>query len=175
MALPMLFSELRDAGVIEFGPPMRPKDVDRLVKLLAGAAAYNNPPTARAVKDRAASVREAKDVDLPALAGADRIVVEPIPKGYRRDLRNPRDVQKFVQALKPIEEPAQGGDLAATLWFYRGDQLLRKVWVREGGEWGFERPKASWTTGADPELWRLVKARLGRAATIRDRLRDLVH
>lgn len=65
-------------------------------------------------------------------------------------------IRPFLRSLHPGEDPTQGGELAAMLRFYRGDALLRKVWVREGGEWGIERPRASWTTGADPELWRLV-------------------
>ncbi|MDR3619507.1 MAG: sigma-70 family RNA polymerase sigma factor [Paludisphaera borealis] len=166
VGLPMIHAEIRDAAVIELGPQSPPEEVDRIVKLLAGAAAYNTPSTARAVKNRAEAVREAKDVDLPALEKADRIAIDSLANGSRMSVSNARSSREFVRALKPGGRPVDDGKPAATLWFYRGDKLLRKVWVREGGEWGFERPGASWTTGADSELWRLVDQRLPKSLPI---------
>ena len=161
VATPFVNSEIRDAGIIEFGDGSAHKEFDRVVQLLAGAAAYNAPPpTAKAVSDQADAIREAKAVDLPALAEANRISIESAASGSQSNLVNPKSVDLFRQALQPRQVPPGGGELAATLSFFRDQKLIRKIWVYDGGEWGFERPGTSWTTGSDIELWRLVKARL---------------
>jgi hypothetical protein len=160
VSMPVINSEIRDAAIIQFGRDPRPREVDRVAALLADAAAYNAPPKAKAVVDQADAIREAKAVDLPALAEADRVAIESAASGSRMILQNTKYVEQFRRALKPSEVPPSGGMVAATLLFYRDKELIRKVWVYEGGEWGFERPGTSWTTGSNAELWRLVKPRL---------------
>jgi len=159
VAAPMVLAEIHDAGVVEFGP-QQPAEVEHIVQLLAKAAAYNAPPTARAVKDRAEAVREAKDVDLPALEKADRLIVEATRNNWRWNVNDANLVREFAKALTPSDAAARGGELKASLIFLKGEEPIRTVWVREGGEWGFERPSASWTTGSSPELWRLLTRRI---------------
>ena len=159
--MPAINSEIRDRGIIEFGEDTRPEEIDRVAKLLADAAAYNAPPLkTKMVKDQAEAIREAKAVDLPALAEANRICIESKDGESRIILKDPKSVESYRRALRPSETPPSAGKVAATLLFYRDDELIRKVWVCEGGEWGFERPGTSWTTGSDAELWRLVASRL---------------
>ena len=130
VALPMVNSEVRDAGIIEFGDlGAAPKEFDRVVQLLAGAAACAPPPTAKAVSDQADAIREAKAVDLPALADANRISIESAASGSQLNLANLKSVDPFVQALQPRQVPPGGGELAATLSFFRDQKLIRKIWV----------------------------------------------
>jgi hypothetical protein len=118
------------------------------------------PPATDAL-DQADALRLARRVDLPLLATADRVVLdEHKPDGMcgaRVTIDRPEEVAELRQALRPREVPPTAGRTAATLSFYRGNQLLRTVWVYEGGEWGFERPGTGYTTGADPDLWRIVR------------------
>ncbi|HVK18643.1 MAG TPA: hypothetical protein VM533_17045 [Fimbriiglobus sp.] len=118
-------------------------------------------PPAAAASDPATALSLARRVDLPLLATADRVVLdEYMPEGesgVRVTLDRPEEVAELRQVLRPREVPPGGGPVAATLTFYRGGQPLRTVWVIEGGEWGFERPGTSHATGADPDLWRLVR------------------
>jgi hypothetical protein len=161
VATPMIFSKIQDSGVIESGPQQPKEAIDQVVKLLAEAAAYNAPPpTARAAKDRAEAVREAKDVDLPALEKADRVIVEATRNNWRWNVNDASLVREFVKSLAPSDSPRQGGELKVSLIFMKGEEPIRTAWVREGGEWGFERPSASWTTGSNPELWRLLERRM---------------
>ena len=161
VSMPAINSEVRDSGIIEFGEETPPEEIDRVVRLLADAAAYNAPPPkAKAVKDQAEAIREAKAVDLPALAEANSITIESASSGSRMILKDPKTIASFRRALRPIEVPPSAGMVAATLQFFRDDEMIRKVWVYRGGEWGFDRPGTRWTTGADAELWRLVESGL---------------
>jgi hypothetical protein len=69
---------------------------------------------------------------------------------------------RVVPSKGSTSVPPGTGIKAATIIFSRGDDVLREVWVSEGGEWGFERPGTGWTTGASPQLWKLVKNRRSR-------------
>jgi hypothetical protein len=159
--MPVINSEIRDRGIIGFGGEQRPGEIDRLIRVLADAAASNAPPPkAKAVADQAEAVREADAVDLPALASANLLSIESAATGARVILGSPSLVEPYRRALRPHEVPPSGGLVAATLRFYHDEELIRTVWVYKGGEWGFERPGTKWTTGADAGLWRLVKARL---------------
>ena len=95
--MPAINSQIRDSGIIEFGEDTRLEDVDRVVKRLADAAAYNAPrPKAKAVTDQAEAVREAKAVDLPALAEANRITIKSASSGGQAEpARNPKSVEPF--------------------------------------------------------------------------------
>ena len=83
--------------------------------------------------------------------------IDPANGGERVILATAESVAEMRKALTREGRPPSGGLKAATLTFRQGDVVLRKVWVYDGGEWGFERPGTSWTTGASPELWGLVK------------------
>jgi hypothetical protein len=120
-------------------------------------------PAVKKVGDQDAALGEAREVDLLLLKRSDKVVIEESRrggKGRRVTLDRAEDVKELRQALKVRSVPPSGGVTAATLSFYRGGHLLRKVWVFEGGEWGFERPGTSWTTGRDGGLWKVVAKHL---------------
>ena len=106
----------------------------------------------------------AREVDIPAVKKADRVVIEeggsPSGDGKRVTLDDAPGIEVLSRGLAPTVVLPSGGKLAATLSFYRGETLLRKIWVYQGGEWGFDRPGTDWTTGLSPELWKAVQARL---------------
>ena len=117
-------------------------------------------PTARKVSDQKEAISEARKVDIPLLHSADKVIVEKAgPKEQKRSLVLTRvqDIQALRETLKPKEALPSGGMVAATLTFYKGKRALRKVWVYEGGEWGFERVGIKYTTGANGNLWKLVQ------------------
>jgi hypothetical protein len=121
-------------------------------------------PAVKKVEDQADAIAEARAADLPLVGKADRAVIEeskpPRGKGRRVTLTNADDIKELRQALKPRKVSPSGSVTAATITFYRGKSLLRKLWVFEGGEWGFERPGTSWTTGREANLWEAVQKHL---------------
>ena len=139
--------------------------VGLLVAMLLPSAGVVTPgvaiPPATAAADQDDALGLARRVDLPLLATADRVVLDGYEPGGERGARvtldRPEAVAELRQALRPREVPPSDGVTAATLSFYRGNQLLRTVWVYEGGEWGFDRPGTSYTTGEDPDLWQLIR------------------
>src|SRR5262245_54129676 len=116
-------------------------------------------PRPKSVGDQAEAIDEARKVDLPLLEKADKVVIEevdkPGAKGRRVSLKKADEVKELREALKPSKSPPSAGITAATITFYQGESILRKVWVFERGEWGFERPGTSWTTGREAALWRV--------------------
>jgi hypothetical protein len=120
-------------------------------------------PAVKAAVDQDEAIRLAREMDLPALEKADRVVIEEAKirrDGRRVTLADADDIKGLRKTLKPSEVPPSGGITAATLLFYRGTVLIRKVWVFEGGEWGFERPGTSWTTGREADLWEGIRKHL---------------
>jgi hypothetical protein len=121
-------------------------------------------PATKVVDDQAEAIDEARKVDLPLLEKADKVVIEemakPEGKGRRVTLKKADELKEIREALKPSKTPPSGGRTAVTLTFYHGENILRKVWVFERGEWGFERPGTSWTTGREAALWRAVQKHL---------------
>jgi hypothetical protein len=163
VSCPAINSEVNVAGIIEMGSKTRPEEVDRLVKLLSSAITVRELPTpAIAVRDQEFARHAARELDLPALDLTDRVTIEPAGKSDRIILTTPESIAEMKRALKPTDVPPSGGLKAATLTFSRGDDILRKVWVYEGGEWGFERPGTSWTVGSSPELWAQIKKWMGK-------------
>jgi hypothetical protein len=117
-------------------------------------------PAVKAAVDQDEAIRLARDVDIPALEKADRVVIEEakIGRGGRQvTLEDADDLKGLRKALKPREVAPSAGITAATLSFYRGKVLIRKVWVFGDGEWGFERPGTDWTTGGEVELWERIR------------------
>src|SRR5262249_21315691 len=110
VAMPSLNSEIRDAGVIEFGGGERPQELARVVQALAAAAAYNAPPpTAKAVNSQAEAIGEAKAVDLPALAKANRVSIVAAASGSTMILHDPKTIAALVRALRPGAAQPGGG------------------------------------------------------------------
>ena len=118
-------------------------------------------PAVKKVDDQYKALDEATRVDLPALKQATKVVVEeaapPVGKGRRVVLGKPEEIREIREFLKPSNTPPSAGMTAATLTFYRDEKPLRKVWVFERGEWGFERPGTSHTTGIEANLWRVIQ------------------
>lgn len=110
--------------------------------------------------DQPEALELARKVDLPELAKADRVVIEG-QGGRRTELKEAGAIKELRRTLKVEEVPPSAGENAYNLSFYRDDTLIRKVWVFENGEWGFERPKGvSWTNGEDAALVRAIERHL---------------
>ncbi len=123
-------------------------------------------PSAKKLGSKAEAVEHARRVDVPLLRKADRVVIAEAKRGGKGrtvTLTRPPAIRELRQALRPKMSRDTRGMTAATLTFYRGDRLLRKVWVYWGGQWGFERPGWSYTTGNSPELWQAIQKHLRQA------------
>lgn len=139
-----------------------------VISCTAGAACGRNEladeiPAVKKVESQADAIEEAKKVDLPLLEKADKVVIDeakPGGGGRRITLDKTDAIKELRDALKPSKVPPSGGVNAATITFYKGDTALRKVWVFKGGEWGFDRPGTSWTTGDETDLWKVVQKHL---------------
>jgi hypothetical protein len=142
-------------GVLVFGAAAPALGADEPVKA-------EDIPAVRKVDDQSDAIREARRVDLPLLDRADRVVIEESKQagGRRVTLTKRERIREVVRALKTRAVAPSGGLTAVTLRFYPDGRLLRKAWVFEGGEWGFERPGTSWTTGRERELWKVIQRRL---------------
>jgi hypothetical protein len=128
-----------------------------------GKKAADEIPAVKKVSNQSGAIREAQKVDLPLLEKVDKVVIEEAKRGgggKRITLDKADDIKELRQALKARGVPPSGGVTAATVSFYRGEGLLRKIWVFEGGEWGFERPGTSWTTGREGNLWKVIQKHL---------------
>lgn len=116
-------------------------------------------PAAKSAATQDQALALAKSADLPALAAADRVVIAGADGG-QVTLDGQKAIQSLRAALTLRPAPPSAGETAATLSFYRGEELLREVWVYDGGEWGFNRPGTNWTCGVSQPLWRFVQKRL---------------
>ncbi len=107
----------------------------------------------------------ARQVDLPAITVADRVVITSAPPprgtGQRATISDAARIQQLHQALTVHQTPPSSGMETVILRFYQGDTLLREVWVYADGEWGFRHPGTSWTAGRNPRLIQLVQQELG--------------
>ena len=119
-------------------------------------------PPVQAAKDQEDALRLARQIDLPLLAKADKVIIDQAPRRGRRrlTLENPDNIKTLREALKPSGGPETGGMNAVTISFFRKAELIRKIWVFEGGEWGFERPSVSHTTGHEANLWMIIQEHL---------------
>jgi RNA polymerase sigma factor (sigma-70 family) len=109
----------------------------------------------RAAPDQRAALRLGGNADLPAIAQADRLVVEWAgPSDQKRlTLVDPETLKKIRGLLTVESIPPSAGETRLNLSFYQGEKLLRKVWVYARGEWGVVRPQAPhWTLGMNAEL-----------------------
>ncbi len=162
VSAPTVNSEIRDAAVIEFGTSPASEEVDRLFADLARVAESIAKPTAQAAATQAEALRLAREVDLPALAEADRVTIEKADSGDMITSSVPTTLNPLRDALVASDVPPSGGKRFATLIFSRGEIVIREVWVYPGGEWGFVRPGTSWTTGQSDRLWGLLKPAPGK-------------
>jgi len=133
-----------------------------LVLSARGEKGEGEIPAVKKVTSQNQAVRQARAVDLPLLEKADKVVIEGacVARGRRVTIDKVDDLKELRQTLQAQALTPSAGITAATLAFYHGDTLLRKIWVYGDGEWGFERPGTSWTTGSEANLWNLVKKHL---------------
>lgn len=172
-----------DTGTIELGPNARTEEVRRLLaQLMERSESNQGHLRPRPVRDRAEEVREALDVDLPIVECCDSALIEATDDAKARTvLDQPKELSALRQVLMPLPEPPGRSPRAAlrqfltepsrtpgqsppvaTVSFYGGEQLMRRLLVYEGGEWSIERPGVSWRIGQDLELLRIVRRSLRR-------------
>lgn len=128
-----------------------------------GKARAGKVPAAKKVTAQEDAIAEARKVDIPLLKRADTVVIQamaPALQGKSKILSDAKAIEELRTALKPSVRQPSGSMTVATVSFYQGKTLLRKIWVYEGGEWGFDRPGTKWTTGGDVRLWNLIQADL---------------
>ena len=114
-------------------------------------------PPPEAAETQADALKLARAADLPAMAKADRAVIEAV-RGGKKVTVTDKALDKLRAALVVKDTPPSGGKTAWTITFYRGEKVVRKVWVYSYGEWGVERPKgASWTLGTNAALAELIE------------------
>ena len=120
--------------------------------------AVNDPP-AKAADTQKEAIRLATGEDLPALRRATRLTVTLGARGAAKDLTvvDPDVLNAVLSAMTVKETPPSGGMTWATLTWLAGDAVIRRAWVYEDGEWGFERPGTAWTTGESQALSKLLK------------------
>lgn len=106
------------------------------------------------------ALKQAKD-DLAAIAACDRLVAEwlwPHKAQPKPVTLTAASLRKVRDRLTAKESTPQAGEPYLNLYFYRGNQLVRKVWVYKSGQWGVVRPAAPhWPLGADPRLVETVE------------------
>ena len=115
--------------------------------------------------DQAEALKLAQKEDLPAIALADRAVIEL--EGKRATVSGAA-LKKLIALLTVAVVPPSAGEAVATVAFFRKDALLRSIWVYPDGEWGVQRPKPPhWTLGKNaalvPALKEMLKAQVGAA------------
>ena len=121
-----------------------------------------------ACSDDARAVRLARQKDLPALNEADKVVIQTAEWAGSKEvaITGAADLKQLRAALVAEETTPSAGMTWATLTWLKGETAIRKIWVFEDGEWGFERPppSTSWTIGQSEELAAIIKKLLATAA-----------
>lgn len=128
------------------------------VAVLGGAA--TGPAPIAPVND-AGTQAEARKLcvaeDLPAMALADRVVIETTRPKANVEVKEPSLITAIRNGLRVDDGPPSGGLTAYRLTFYRGEQKIRAMWVFDYGEWGVERPTGSSTCGRSDKLVPAIK------------------
>jgi len=121
-----------------------------------------------ACSEDARAVRLARQKDLPALNEADKVVIQTAEWAGSKEvaITDAADLKQLRAALVAEETTPSGGETWATLTWLKGETVIRKIWVFDYGEWGFERPppSTSWTIGQSEELVTIIKKHLATAA-----------
>jgi hypothetical protein len=121
-------------------------------------------PAAEA-KTQAEALKLAKEQDLPAIAKADKVVItqhfadeasadeEIFAEGRETTIDDEAVLKQIRAALVVKQVEPSGGETKYTLTFYRGDKVVREVWVYAYGEWGITRGNGpDWTLGSNQKL-----------------------
>lgn len=156
--------------------------------LVAGDSSRDDGAGAKAASEAAAPIRPvaeawtqagaiamAKEHDLPAIAKADRVVIAQhfadeasadrasangafVDEARETTVKDKDALKRIREALVVKQVEPSGGETMYTLTFYRGDEVVREVWVYPYGEWGITRPKsASWTLGENEKLGEVLE------------------
>ena len=120
---------------------------------------------AKAARSQGEALRLCRREDLPALVGADKVLVETASwaGATKAAITNVADLKALRAALTIEEVPPSGGETWATLTWLKGESVIRKAWVYDYGEWGFERPSVNWTIGRSKALVVFLKKHLTTA------------
>jgi hypothetical protein len=110
-----------------------------------------------ACSDDARAVRLARQKDMPALNEADKVVIQTASWAGSKEvaITGASDLKQLRAALIVEETTPSAGEMWATLTWLKGDNVIRKIWVYEDGEWGFER-----SIGQSEELVAIIKKHL---------------
>ena len=110
-----------------------------------------------ACSDDARAARLARQKDLPALDGADKVVVrtELWAGAQEVTITDSADLTRLRAAMIVEETTPSAGETWATLTWLKGATVIRRMWVFDYGEWGFGR-----SVGHSPELVALIRKHL---------------
>lgn len=119
--------------------------------------------------DQGIARRTTQQEDLPALDAADKVVIQMAPWAGAEEvtITNAAHLKQLRSALIVQQIDPSAGETWATLTWISGEKTIRKIWVYDYGEWGFEQPSTSWTIGTNEELVTIIKQHL-TAATKRE-------
>jgi hypothetical protein len=100
------------------------------------------------------AIKLAQEEDLPAMALADMVIVAEIGLDARSvRVKSKSRLRRTLRALIVEQVEPAGGQTKYTFTFYRGNELIRKVWVHPDGEWTILRPDSPyWALGRNDKL-----------------------
>jgi hypothetical protein len=114
-----------------------------------------------ACSDDARAVRLARQKDIPALNEVDKVVIQTAEWAGSKEvaITDAADLKELRAVLIAEETTPSAGMEWATLTWLKGETVIRKIWVYQDGEWGFER-----SVGQSDELVAIIKKHLATAA-----------
>ena len=115
-----------------------------------------SPAPVAAAETQEQAIEATKATDLPLLRTADRVKIT-YPRASATAERTGADVTAIVDALEVKAQSPSAGVTYAQLAFYRGETLLREIWMYDYGEWGIVRPGTARTLGTSKTLAALLK------------------
>ncbi|MBN1916935.1 MAG: hypothetical protein JW889_03415 [Verrucomicrobia bacterium] len=123
-----------------------------------GEAETIPPPKAAETQDEA--IKLAKEVDLPAIAKANRVVItrffdgdEVLPEPEEITVGALATLKQIREALIVEKTEPSSGENKYELTFYLDDKPIREIWVYDNGEWGLTLNQGpDWTLGRNQKL-----------------------
>ncbi len=114
---------------------------------------------AKAAKTQEEAITLAKEDDLPAIARANKVVIEQFfddgqhfDKAKEITVEDQDTLKKIREALAVEDVEASFGEMKYRLHFYLGDVLIRDIYVFLYGEWGIFREGRDWALGCNEDL-----------------------
>jgi hypothetical protein len=128
-----------------------------IVCFLGGAGCVSDksgtfiPAPIQEASSRQDALRQARQLDLPTVAKANRLVLTD-SSGQVYEIFSRQRIDQFIQALDRIERPPPQYSRKWIVTFYIDNTQLREIWVGQDGSWGFARPGNSWQIGTSESL-----------------------